>query len=75
MQLQTYQNAIKKIEDDPLSFMFCSHATKRERQLSKFRQAVEHLRALDGAHASDCGCFECIYGKRETPVFVITRRQ
>ena len=48
MSLETYQNAIKKIEDDPLSFLFCSHATKRERQLSKFRQAVEQMRAADG---------------------------
>ena len=71
MQLETYQNAIKKIEDDPLSFMFCSHATKRERQLSKFREAVEHLRALDGwrcpecdtVNADDVPVCECGYSK------------
>ena len=51
MKLETYQNAIKKIEDDPLSFLFCSHATKRERQLSKFRQAVEQMRAADGGES------------------------
>ena len=51
MKIETYLSAIEKIESDPLSFLFSSHAEKRERQLSKFQRAVEHgaQRTVGGA--------------------------
>lgn len=60
MRKETYLSAIEKIEGDPLSFLFSSHAEKRERQLSKFRVAVEHVNAADGAKAEPvCSFFGC----------------
>lgn len=41
VSIQTYRNAIEKIKNDPLSFMFCSQATKRERQLAKFEKVIK----------------------------------
>ena len=41
MSRRTYLNAIKKIKSDPLSFLFSSHAEKRERQLAKFQRAAD----------------------------------
>jgi len=41
MSFQTYINAIEKIKSDTLSFLFCSMADKRERQLLKFQRAAQ----------------------------------
>ena len=55
MSLQTYLNAIEKIENDPLSFLFCSQADKSERQLAKFKHAVQQRVQLTAAGVESDG--------------------
>lgn len=45
-----------------------------ENSHASFLKAVEHSVQRTADHAEGCACFECVYGKREAPTFVIRRR-